>query len=112
MRAAWATGLTPKVIKLGIVLLCQGRLACDDVDTEGGQVALAIDSQALVGVAGQRSFDRAGTDPEPAGGHQVVQQLTSDGADRSMVVSAMTFAACTIRSRAAWTATVKLARSG
>jgi SagB-type dehydrogenase family enzyme len=60
---AYATTLKGKTVKLGIVMLCQGRLACEDVDAEGRLVALAIDSETLVGVAGQWPLDRAGTDP-------------------------------------------------
>src|SRR5204863_6363561 len=71
-----------KAIKLRISWACQGRLACEDVDVEGGLVAAAVDAQALVGVSGQGSFDGAGADPEPAGGHEVVQQPASDGPDQ------------------------------
>src|SRR5437867_2203443 len=39
--------LKPKTIKLRISRSCQGRLACEDVDMEGGLVAAAVDAQAL-----------------------------------------------------------------
>ena len=58
-------------------------VTCEDVDVDGGLVAVCPDTTASVAgdVLGDCSFDDAGVGPQPTIGHEVVQDVAADGAD-------------------------------